>query len=1093
MKSPAIYAGVDSVRCERMTELSEAFLDLKIVRDREELERLLKEHFFEVLLCEYEMLGEDAIIALSTIQELVDEDTAIVIVVHELNREVEDFVTTVPHIGWLRAPFDEIELRLSIAKASETVELVKANQNLTECLQKQGSIVASRKAQLEKENTQLRLAEKAVRDILESLPVALVVVDREGQIAWVNAQTEELFQYTREQFIGESAERLMPERFVSSFRTYLSRYFEQPERLQIGDSERLYALRGDGSEFPVEIELNSVVMPKGRLVVGLVSDITDRLKAAETLRLSEERFRLAMLGSNDGLWDWDIVKKKVFYAQRWKRMLGFEEHEIGDQIEEFWERVHPEDRDLFDRKLEDYQQGKTASFEAEVRLKHKNGQDISILSRGFGERDEQGKLLRVVGTNLDVTAFKNVLEDLHRKNRAVAMHHLVARATTTARDVEGAMRIILDELCESGSWDLGRALIWPTVGEERAKNSVFWSDIEADRFGSFVDLLGVDPVRGEGLGDEQSSSLAKPVNAVPVESLEDSPLKAAAQALGLRLIVRFPVAVNSDEVACLEFYGKELCEPSDDLLSILSDVAAQLGSEILRRQAESKLQQMNEDLERRVQQRTAELEDAWKVAENANQAKSAFLANMSHEIRTPMNAIMGFSQLMQRDSSLNLDQRENLTAISRSGEHLMTVINDVLEMSKIEAGRITLNPATFDLHALLDDLGMMFRARMENKKLAYHVDTDPQLPQFIVSDESKLRQVLINLIGNAVKFTEQGKISIRTGLVATDEASPAGGAGWRLFFEVRDSGVGIAPEDQEKLFNTFEQANNQIAAEGGTGLGLAISRKYVQLMGGDISLESELGQGSAFRFEIAAERGDDRELLQRSQRGIVSSVVGGAGRYRILIADDRETNRKVLVRLLGEIGFDLREANDGQEAVELWREWQPHLILMDMAMPVMDGYEASRLIKTEDGAGRSKVIAITASAFETERAKIMALGVDDLVLKPYNETILLDRLAFHLGLEYVYSKDEAAEASTGSSSTAPIDLSVERLQCLPPELRSNMAEALQIADLEGVSRLLDEVASIDQQAATALRGLVDGFQLDELLRLLGADCEAPAA
>ncbi len=408
MKTPAIYAGVDPGRCGRLRELSDAFLELTIVEHQEGLLQSLKDHFVEVLLCEFEMLGDDPIITLSTIQELIDEDTAIVIVVHSMSEEIEDFVTTVPNVGCIRAPFDETDLRIAIAKANETVELVKANLNLTDCLQKQGSIVADRKAQLEKENTQLRLAEKAVRDILESLPVALVVVDRQGEIAWVNAQTEELFHYTREQFIGESAERLMPDRFVSSFRANLADYFENPERIQIGGSERIFALRGDGVEFPVEIELNSVVMPKGRLVVGLVSDISERLKAEETLRLSEERFRLAMLGSNDGLWDWDLSGGQVFYAQRWKRMLGFEDHEIGDQIEEFCDRVHPDDRGLFDQKLEDYQDGITGSFEAEVRLKHKNGQDVSILSRGFGERDDEGKLLRIVGTNVDMTAFTGI-------------------------------------------------------------------------------------------------------------------------------------------------------------------------------------------------------------------------------------------------------------------------------------------------------------------------------------------------------------------------------------------------------------------------------------------------------------------------------------------------------------------------------------------------------------------------------------------------------------------------------------------------------------------------------------------------------------
>ncbi len=455
-----------------------------------------------------------------------------------------------------------------------------------------------------------------------------------------------------------------------------------------------------------------------------------------------------------------------------------------------------------------------------------------------------------------------------------------------------------------------------------------------------------------------------------------------------------------------------------------------------------------------------------------------------------MNAIMGFSQLMQRDAALSLDQRENLTAISRSGEHLMTVINDVLEMSKIEAGRIALASSTFDLRALIDDLGIIFRGRIENKKLSYVTEIEEGLVQFVVSDESKLRQVLINLLGNAVKFTHEGAVKVTVGQVSCPaDAGSTSDDKLRLYFEVHDSGVGVAPEDQVKLFNKFEQANNQIAAEGGTGLGLAISRKYVQLMGGDITLESQLGQGSVFRFEISAGRGDDEELLQRSQRGYVSSVVGGASRFRILIVDDRETNRAVLARLLGDIGFDLKEAFDGQQAVDLWGEWQPHLILMDMAMPVMDGYEASRLIKASDTEGRSKLIAITAGAFETERAKIMALGVDDLVLKPYNEAILLDRMAFHLGLEYVYSNEESKGRVVPSEVKTQREVTPESIQEIPSELRSRMAEALQIADLEGLNGLIEEVARIDAGLAEGLGNLAAKFQYDELLRLLGTECE----
>jgi two-component system, sensor histidine kinase and response regulator len=1071
--TPVLYASGVSERRDQIRSMGGDGIDLEVATTEAEMFRSLKEHFVEVLLCDFEILGEEPIVTLSLLQEEANEDTAIIVLVFQMDACVELFLIAAPNIGVLRYPCEAADLRIAMAKALESIELVKSNRNLSECLQKQGSIVAGRKVQLERENSQLRMAEKAVRDILE----ALVVLDQDGKIAWVNAQTEELFGYTRELFINESAELLMPDRFVESFRTQLVRFFENPQRLQIGGGDRLDAKRKNGTEFPVEIELSSVLMPKGRLLVGLVSDISERIRSAENLRLSEERFRLAMLGSNDGLWDWNLENGNVFFARRWKAMLGYEDEEIGERIEEFWGRLHPDDVVPVDKTFQDYQEGVTASFEVELRLKHKDGHYISALSRGFGDRGGDGKLKRIVGTNVDITAFKDVLEDLHRKNKAVEMQYLVARATTTAKNLGDTLGVTLDELCDHGGWRIGRACLESGCHEESPFLPEYWSEMGRSSDDAITAMLGRVPLTAKGGPLEESLNIREGVYSEELSGLVGDQIGGKLHDAGLNSVFCFPVMIDGGRVAVLEFFGNDQGAPSRDLLSIMGDVSGQLGREIRRRQAEAELQRMNEDLGRRVKQRTSELEQAWEVAESANRAKSSFLANMSHEIRTPMNAIMGFSQLMQRDVSLNRDQKENLTAISRSGEHLMTVINDVLEMSKIEAGRITLKSSTFDLHALIEDLAIMFRGRIESKKLKYEACVGPDLPRFVVTDESKLRQVLINLIGNAVKFTQEGSVTIRVGCVQEEEMEESQSPeGVQVFLEVRDSGVGIALEDQSKLFHKFEQANNQVAAEGGTGLGLAISRKYVQLMGGDIEVTSTLGSGSLFRFEIDAGRGNDQEILQRAQRGRVSAVVGGGMEHRILVVDDRETNRAVLKRLLEDIGFDVNEAFDGENALEVWQDWRPHLILMDMAMPVMDGYEASRRIKGAEAGKDTVVIAITASAFEAERAKIMALGVDDLVLKPYNEAILLDRIAFHLGLEYVHVTDSIPDEDSGNVAVSVEALTFEAVQDLPSDLRSQMASALQIADMESLNGLIDDLSDQNPAVASGLLSLANQFQ-----------------
>src|SRR4051795_12340794 len=329
--------------------------------------------------------------------------------------------------------------------------------------------------------------------------------------------------------------------------------------------------------------------------------------------------------------------------------------------------------------------------------------------------------------------------------------------------------------------------------------------------------------------------------------------------------------------------------------------------------------------------------------QQANRAKSVFLANMSHEIRTPMNAILGFSQLMLRDQDLTPRQCQYLGTINRSGEHLLALINDILEMSKIEAGRTTLNPSTFDLPALLTDLEMMFRVRTDEKRLSFTVETIGGVPRYIVADVNKLRQVLINVLGNAVKFTEQGGVGVRV------RPADPGPAGPRLRVEIEDTGPGISADDQAKLFRQFEQTKTGQQAGTGTGLGLAISREFVRLMGGSITVTSEVGKGSVFVIDLPLKEGEAGAVQTRDKPRRGLALRPGPPECRVLIADDVEDNRQLLAQLLAPVGFVTRLATNGAEAVQQFDEWRPHLVLMDFRMPVMDGHEAIRRIRAAAG------------------------------------------------------------------------------------------------------------------------------------------------
>ncbi len=498
-------------------------------------------------------------------------------------------------------------------------------------------------------------------------------------------------------------------------------------------------------------------------------------------------------------------------------------------------------------------------------------------------------------------------------------------------------------------------------------------------------------------------------------------------------------------------------------------------------------------LEVLVDQRTGELRDAMRelerskeAAEAASRAKSTFLANMSHEFRTPLNAILGFVQVLARDQRLADDQQESVQIIRRSGEHLLGLINDVLDMSKIEAGRTVLKNGDFDLHRMLEGLEEMFALRAEQKGLALTLSLAPAVPRFVHGDEGKLRQVLMNLLGNAVKFTPQGQVALRVGPGEPPAGQPP--ASW-ISFAVEDSGPGIAPEELEQLFEPFVQSQSGQQAQEGTGLGLSISRQYVRLMGGEIEARSAPGQGSVFQFALPLPAVDVRDLERPPSTRRVVGLEPGQPAYRMLVVDDQEANRKLLRNMLTAVGFETREAANGEEALRLWEEWQPHLIWMDMRMPVMDGYEATRRIKATTRGQATVIIALTASALEEDRAIILSEGCDDYMRKPFQEEDLFDTAARFLGVRYVYEDVAAAPAGPeaegvpGPAVAASDLVLVDHLRRTSPAWRDSLERATIMGDLQAITRLVAEVAAADPLLAESIATLASAYEHERILDL----------
>lgn len=478
-----------------------------------------------------------------------------------------------------------------------------------------------------------------------------------------------------------------------------------------------------------------------------------------------------------------------------------------------------------------------------------------------------------------------------------------------------------------------------------------------------------------------------------------------------------------------------------------------------------------------VAERIDELVNARKQAEEANLAKSAFLARITHELRTPLNAILGFSQIMKKDDTLAETHRNYVDSMYRSGMHLLTMINDILDLSKIEASRMEIIPVPTDLRELLHDSVEMFRLKCESKGISLQLDIGETLHPFVNADRAKLNQVLINLVGNAVKFTDHGSVAVTVGAkpMADDETTLV------VVFRVKDSGIGIPEDELEAIFEPFHQARN--TSNQGTGLGLSITRRIIQLMGGQISVISAFGKGSLFEFQIPFLKMDAIPEQIADRFGMVKAIQR-ATPFRVLVVDDVEHNRTVVRLLLERIGADVFEATNGLEAVEVFHTIKPELIIMDIIMPVMDGVRSMTTIRATASGRNVPIIALTASGFDDKREKLLEAGFSDYILKPFTEPELLRSIHIHANVEYIY-EEQTRVADVGTTEGLNITTLMQELRQWDTVNLKALAELLEFQDFDGMLQYLDESDAASHSPATTmeLRKAVQAFDFYFVTRL----------
>lgn len=790
-----------------------------------------------------------------------------------------------------------------------------------------------------------------------------------------------------------------------------------------------------------------------------------RQRAEEALRQSEARFRQLAEHIKNVFWIKDPVQPRFLYlSPAYESVMGRSPQALYDDPHSWWEVIHPEERDRVATEMAQQLQvlSDTGNFVLEYRILLPDGGVRWLRDQAFPIRHPDGQIYRIVGITED-------LSDRKRQEEALRLIEEGTAAKTGSDFFQSLVRYLAHVLQVHYAFVSQLSPSQP----EQAHTLAFWQNtVLGDNFEYSLTEVPCHP--------PGPYSALNPPQAVRAQSPE-APL---LQRLGAVSYLGVPlVNTHQQVIGYLAVLDTQAIAPDQTQELILKIFAARAGAELERKQVEEELRQARE------------------TADRANRAKSLFLANMSHELRTPLNTILGFTQLMMRECILDEKGLEYSSIISRSGEHLLDLINDVLEMSKIEAGRIALNASRFDFHYLLDTLEEMLRLRAQAKGLQLFFDCDPAVPRCLETDEAKLRQVLINLLGNGIKFTATGWVRLRVHLAAPADNPPnVDPARFILQFEVQDTGPGIAPEEVKQLFQPFVQTRAGQKAQEGTGLGLLISRQFVRLMGGDLTIQTIPGQGSTFVFHIQA-RATTHSLPQAptSPRRQITRLSPDHGDYRLLVVEDHAANRLLLVELLSRVGFSVKAVEHGQAAVEESQRWRPHLIWMDIQMPVMDGYAATQQIKAANLAPEPVIIALTAGAFEEERVQAFEIGCDDFVRKPFQWDVILNKIAQYLPVQYIHepltAAQEAAASATSSPSSGSSRQDLQDLPYSPTAFPESWRQALEKAAARGsdeqILQLLQSLSPAHAELAERLSELAHNFQFEVILNWLRSpDTEA---
>jgi len=739
----------------------------------------------------------------------------------------------------------------------------------------------------------------ACRHLLDLIPDSVLIVDRSSRIVHLNRLAEGVLGFDRAGIVGQSFAMLLPARDPAMQRQFCERHFHHATPREMGREAALLLVHRTGREIPVDISIQPWETAQGGFLLAAVRDMTRHTQREDALRVSEERFALAVRGSTDGIWDWNVLTDEVYYSARFKELLGCADHEMENVFASFEFRLFPDDVERVRVALrEHFEEHKP--YDIEYRLRTKLGEYRWFRARGQAIWDGQDRPTRMAGSISDITEQKRSQQRFELAVRASPVALLIV-------DRRGTIRLVNAQLEHCFQYDAGELIGKPLEMllpkrfrsvHRRHRDQYFRAPVSRT-MGVALDLFGR---RRDGS--------------------------------------EFPVEV-----------GLRPMETEEEMLVIcgIADVTDR-------------------------QQAMDAMQDAKEAAESANQAKSDFLANMSHEIRTPLNAVMGMTELVL-DTELTTTQREYLGMVMEAGDLLLTIINEILDFSKIEAGRVELDCRAFSVRDLVGDTlrALAPRAHRRELELAYVVDKN--VPDQLFGDANRLRQIILNLVGNAIKFTESGEVLVR--LESTARTPDDVLLRWRVI----DTGIGIAEAKQALIFEAFAQSDTSTTRHyGGTGLGLTICSKLIDLMGGGIWVESKPGQGSTFSFSVRLRLATSQEASETARYDALKGIV-------VLVVDDNHTSRTIIHEILQHWGMQPISVDSATAALATLLEYADDgrpipVVVTDVTMPGVDGFVLCEQIRNAEELASTELICLSASDRAGDLARYEQLGIWAHLLKP---------------------------------------------------------------------------------------------------------------